>query len=233
MPLHFFTVQSLFLLSVTLSSDQRSLWNLASSPPWRISSPRFAADLEFLLLEMTAKSITVAEDLGRFLAEDSQSTMVTASGILSSCYGKERMMMFMMNIKESVDLNIFRCTSIFRCTISIRFAEKIPMVIYLGLSDLHFFLLCCVIFSILLAYSISTSMLDLEQTSFNIWFLRFFLSLISSSTLISNKLILILVLFNQQVGFIKKLATYSESGLIFSYCGCFSCWRKLEVSSLL
>lgn len=43
-----------------------------------------------------------------------------------------------------------------------------------------------------------------------------FLSLISSSTLICIKLVSILVMFNQQIGFIKNLVTYSESRLIFS-----------------
>ncbi|KAK7338097.1 hypothetical protein VNO77_18696 [Canavalia gladiata] len=71
------------------------------------------SDLKFLLLQTTPKSIVVIEDLDLFLAE--KSTRVSSSGILnfmdgilSSCCGEERMMVFTMNTKENVDPNLLR-----------------------------------------------------------------------------------------------------------------------------
>ncbi|XP_027352219.1 AAA-ATPase At2g46620-like [Abrus precatorius] len=71
------------------------------------------SDLKFLLLQTTPKSVVVVEDLDRFLAE--KSTRVSSSGILnfmdgllSSCCGEERVMVFTMNTKEHVDPNLLR-----------------------------------------------------------------------------------------------------------------------------
>ncbi|XP_004510634.1 AAA-ATPase At2g46620 [Cicer arietinum] len=80
-----------------------------------LSKVRGDSDLKFLLLETTAKSIVVVEDLDRFLTEESDSAAVTASGIqnfmdgiLSSCCGEERVMVFTMNSKEFIDPNFLR-----------------------------------------------------------------------------------------------------------------------------
>ncbi|KAJ1378380.1 P-loop containing nucleoside triphosphate hydrolase [Sesbania bispinosa] len=80
-----------------------------------LSKVRGDSDLKFLLLETTAKSIIVVEDLDRFLAGESQSASLTASGvqnfmdgILSSCCGEERIMVFTMNSKECIDPNLLR-----------------------------------------------------------------------------------------------------------------------------
>ncbi|XP_061370378.1 AAA-ATPase At2g46620-like isoform X1 [Gastrolobium bilobum] len=80
-----------------------------------LSKVRCDSDLKFLLLETTEKSIVVVEDLDRFLAEQSESKAVTASGIqnfmdgiISSCCGEERVMVFTMNSKECVDPNLLR-----------------------------------------------------------------------------------------------------------------------------
>ncbi|GMI73659.1 hypothetical protein like AT2G46620 [Hibiscus trionum] len=71
------------------------------------------SDLKLLLLQSTAKSVIVIEDLDRYLSE--KSTSVTLSGILnfmdgiltSSC-GEERVMVFTMNGKDHVDQSILR-----------------------------------------------------------------------------------------------------------------------------
>ncbi|TKY64119.1 mitochondrial chaperone bcs1 [Spatholobus suberectus] len=79
-----------------------------------VSKVRGDSDLKFLLMETTAKSIVVVEDLDRFLEPESESA-VTASGIqnfmdgiLSACCGEERVMVFTMNSKECVDPNLLR-----------------------------------------------------------------------------------------------------------------------------
>ncbi|XP_027336853.1 AAA-ATPase At2g46620-like [Abrus precatorius] len=79
-----------------------------------LSKVRGDSDLKHLLLETTPKSIVVVEDLDRFLTEDSESA-VTASGIqnfmdgiVSSCCGEERVMVFTMNSKLCVDPNLLR-----------------------------------------------------------------------------------------------------------------------------
>ncbi|MED6219710.1 hypothetical protein PIB30_038283 [Stylosanthes scabra] len=71
------------------------------------------SDLKLLLLQTTPKSVVVVEDLDRFLAE--KSTAVSSSGMLnfmdgvvSSCCGEERVMVFTMNSKEHVDPNLLR-----------------------------------------------------------------------------------------------------------------------------
>ncbi|XVE73662.1 hypothetical protein DITRI_Ditri11bG0136700 [Diplodiscus trichospermus] len=71
------------------------------------------SDLKFLLLQSTAKSVIVIEDLDRYLSE--KSTAVTLSGILnfmdgilSSSCGEERVMVLTMNGKDHVDPAILR-----------------------------------------------------------------------------------------------------------------------------
>ncbi|KAL1313325.1 hypothetical protein AAHE18_16G104300 [Arachis hypogaea] len=71
------------------------------------------SDLKLLLLQTTPKSVVVVEDLDRFLAE--KSTAVSSSGMLnfmdgvvSSCCGEEKVMVFTMNSKEHVDPNLLR-----------------------------------------------------------------------------------------------------------------------------
>ncbi|XP_022770627.1 AAA-ATPase At2g46620-like [Durio zibethinus] len=71
------------------------------------------SDLKFLLLQSTAKSVIVIEDLDRYLSE--KSTTVSLSGILnfmdgiscSSC-ANERVMVFTMNGKDHVDPAVLR-----------------------------------------------------------------------------------------------------------------------------
>lgn len=71
------------------------------------------SDLKSLLLQTRPKSIVVIEDLDRFLME--KSTAVSSSGlmnfmdgVLSSCCGEERVMVFTMNSKEQIDPNLLR-----------------------------------------------------------------------------------------------------------------------------
>ncbi|XP_061372886.1 AAA-ATPase At2g46620-like [Gastrolobium bilobum] len=72
------------------------------------------SDLKFLLLQTTPKSIVVIEDLDRFLAEKSNRGVSLSGilnfmdGILSSCCGEERVMVFTMNSKDHVDPNLLR-----------------------------------------------------------------------------------------------------------------------------
>nr|KJB09610.1 hypothetical protein B456_001G152500 [Gossypium raimondii] len=71
------------------------------------------SDLKLLLLQSTAKSVIVIEDLDRYLSE--KSTAVSLSGILnfmdgmltSSC-SEERVMVFTMNGKDHVDQAVLR-----------------------------------------------------------------------------------------------------------------------------
>ncbi|KAL0358852.1 UNVERIFIED_CONTAM: AAA-ATPase [Sesamum angustifolium] len=70
------------------------------------------ADLKYLLLQTTKKSILVIEDLDRYLTE--KSTAVSLSGILNfmdgifSCCGEERVMVFTMNSKDNVGACLLR-----------------------------------------------------------------------------------------------------------------------------
>ena len=71
------------------------------------------SDLKMLLLQTTNKSIIVIEDLDRFMAE--KSTAVSLSGILNfmdgivnSCCGDEKVLVFTMNTKEQIDPAILR-----------------------------------------------------------------------------------------------------------------------------
>ncbi|CAK9137212.1 unnamed protein product [Ilex paraguariensis] len=71
------------------------------------------SDLKMLLLQTSNKSLIVIEDLERFVNE--QSTRVSLSGILtfmdgivSSCCGDEKIMVFTMNGKELIDSSLLR-----------------------------------------------------------------------------------------------------------------------------
>lgn len=102
------------------------------------------SDLKFLLMETTAKSIVVVENLDRFLeAESSPAVSATGiqsfmDGILSACCGEERVMVFTMNSKESADPRLIRPG---RVDVHIHFpvcdfsAFKTLASSYLGLKD--------------------------------------------------------------------------------------------------
>lgn len=70
------------------------------------------ADLKYLLLQTTKKSLLVIEDLDRHLED--KSTALSLSGVLNfmdgifSCCGEERVMVFTMNSKENVGASILR-----------------------------------------------------------------------------------------------------------------------------
>ncbi|KAL8519559.1 hypothetical protein ACS0TY_010475 [Phlomoides rotata] len=70
------------------------------------------ADLKYLLLQTTKKSVIVLEDLDRYL--DEKSTALSLSGILNfmdgifSCCGEERVMVFTMNSKENISACLLR-----------------------------------------------------------------------------------------------------------------------------
>lgn len=70
------------------------------------------ADLKYLLLQTTKKSILVVEDLDRHL--DEKSTALSLSGILNfmdgiySCCGEERVMVFTVNSKENIGACVIR-----------------------------------------------------------------------------------------------------------------------------
>ncbi|XP_058745509.1 AAA-ATPase At2g46620 [Vicia villosa] len=80
-----------------------------------LSQVRGDSDLKFLLLETTPKSIILVEDLDRFVTEESECSTVTVAGIqnfmdgiLSSCGGEERILVFTMSSKECVDPGFLR-----------------------------------------------------------------------------------------------------------------------------
>lgn len=71
------------------------------------------SDLKSLLLQTTARSVIVIEDLDRFLAEKSTAVSLPGilnfmDGILSSCCAEERVMVFTMDSKDHVDPAILR-----------------------------------------------------------------------------------------------------------------------------
>ncbi|KAM0015969.1 putative AAA+ ATPase domain, ATPase, AAA-type, core, AAA-type ATPase domain-containing protein [Helianthus debilis subsp. tardiflorus] len=73
------------------------------------------SDLKMLLLQTTSKSIIVVEDLDRFISSNSNYSRVTLSGILNfmdgilnSCCGDEKLMVFTMNSKDNIDSAILR-----------------------------------------------------------------------------------------------------------------------------
>ncbi|XWS76838.1 hypothetical protein CRYUN_Cryun01aG0212000 [Craigia yunnanensis] len=71
------------------------------------------SELKFLLLQSTAKSVIVIEDLDQHLSEKSTAVSISGilnfmDGILSSSCGEERVMVFTMNGKDYVDPAILR-----------------------------------------------------------------------------------------------------------------------------
>ncbi|KAE8660527.1 hypothetical protein F3Y22_tig00116951pilonHSYRG00337 [Hibiscus syriacus] len=71
------------------------------------------SDLKLLLLQSTAKSVIVIEDLDRYLSEKSTASSLSGilnfmDGILTSSCGNERVMVFTMNGKDHVDPAILR-----------------------------------------------------------------------------------------------------------------------------
>ncbi|OMP08639.1 hypothetical protein COLO4_06256 [Corchorus olitorius] len=101
------------------------------------------SELKFLLLQSTAKSVIVIEDLDRYLSEKSTAVSLSGilnfmDGILSSCCGEERVMVFTMNGKDHVDPAILRPG---RIDVHIHFplcdftAFKTLASSYLGLKD--------------------------------------------------------------------------------------------------
>lgn len=75
------------------------------------------SDLKMLLLQTTSKSLIVVEDLDRFITSihNNDSRTITLSGILNfmdgilnSCCGDEKLMVFTMNSKENIDSAILR-----------------------------------------------------------------------------------------------------------------------------
>ncbi|XP_057498104.1 AAA-ATPase At2g46620-like [Actinidia eriantha] len=71
------------------------------------------SDLTMLLLQTTNKSIVVIEDLDRFMAEKSTAVSLSSilnfmDGIVNSCCGDEKVLVFTMNTKEQIDPAILR-----------------------------------------------------------------------------------------------------------------------------
>ncbi|KAJ0758734.1 putative AAA+ ATPase domain, ATPase, AAA-type, core, AAA-type ATPase domain-containing protein [Helianthus annuus] len=75
------------------------------------------SDLKKLLLQTTRKSLIVVEDLDRFLTSNSTSTAVRLTltgvlnfmdGLLNSCCGDEKLMIFTVNSKDKIDSSILR-----------------------------------------------------------------------------------------------------------------------------
>lgn len=71
------------------------------------------SDLKMLLLQTTSKSLIVVEDLDRFITSNSTAVSLSGilnfmDGILNSCCGDEKVMVFTMNNKEKIDPAILR-----------------------------------------------------------------------------------------------------------------------------
>ncbi|XP_071723977.1 AAA-ATPase At2g46620-like, partial [Rutidosis leptorrhynchoides] len=69
--------------------------------------------LKLLLLQTSSKSVIVIEDLDRFLVEKSTAISLSGvlnfmDGILSSCCGEERIMVFTMNSKDRIEPGFLR-----------------------------------------------------------------------------------------------------------------------------
>ncbi|KAI3800602.1 hypothetical protein L1987_28694 [Smallanthus sonchifolius] len=66
------------------------------------------SDLKTLLLQTTRKSLIVVEDLDRFITSNSTTVSLTGllnfmDGVLNSCCGDEKLMVFTMNSKEKIE----------------------------------------------------------------------------------------------------------------------------------
>ncbi|KAK2989921.1 hypothetical protein RJ640_008888 [Escallonia rubra] len=71
------------------------------------------SDLKMLLLQTTAKSVIVVEDLDRFISERSTAVSLTGllnfmDGIVNSCCADEKLFVFTMNNKEQIDPALLR-----------------------------------------------------------------------------------------------------------------------------
>ena len=73
------------------------------------------SDLKLLLLQTRPKSLIVVEDLDRFLSDSSAESSVSLSGVLNfmdgivnSCTGDEKVMVFTMNCKDLIDPVVLR-----------------------------------------------------------------------------------------------------------------------------
>ncbi|KAK9056108.1 hypothetical protein SSX86_027196 [Deinandra increscens subsp. villosa] len=71
------------------------------------------SDLKMLLLQTRKKSLIVVEDLDRFISSNSPAVSLTGmlnfmDGILNSCCGDEKLMVFTMSSKEKIDSAILR-----------------------------------------------------------------------------------------------------------------------------
>lgn len=71
------------------------------------------SDLKMLLLQTSSKSLVVVEDLDRFITSNSTTVSLLGilnfmDGILNSCCGDEKLMVFTMNSKEKMDPAVLR-----------------------------------------------------------------------------------------------------------------------------
>ncbi|XP_071716628.1 AAA-ATPase At2g46620-like [Rutidosis leptorrhynchoides] len=71
------------------------------------------SDLKSILLQTTSKSLIVIEDLDRFVTSNTKSVSLSGilnfmDGILNSCCGDEKIMIFTMNSKDKIDPAILR-----------------------------------------------------------------------------------------------------------------------------
>ncbi|KAI3681892.1 hypothetical protein L6452_36698 [Arctium lappa] len=71
------------------------------------------SDLKMLLLQTASKSLVVVEDLDRFITSNSTTVSLSGilnfmDGILNSCCGDEKLMVFTMNSKEKMDPAVLR-----------------------------------------------------------------------------------------------------------------------------
>lgn len=71
------------------------------------------SDLKMLLLQTSSKSLVVVEDLDRFITSNSTTVSLSGilnfmDGILNSCCGDEKLMVFTMNSKEKMDPAVLR-----------------------------------------------------------------------------------------------------------------------------
>ncbi|XVF22319.1 hypothetical protein REPUB_Repub12eG0162800 [Reevesia pubescens] len=97
------------------SSFVAAMANFLSYDVYNIDLSKVSDDseLKFLLLQTTAKSLIVIEDLDRYLSDKSTALSLSGvlnfmDGILSSSCGEERVMVFTMNGKDHVDPAILR-----------------------------------------------------------------------------------------------------------------------------
>ncbi|GKC01113.1 AAA-ATPase-like protein [Tanacetum coccineum] len=81
-----------------------------------LSKVKDDSDLKMLLLQTTSRSVIVVEDLDRFVTSNNSSVLGISlsgilnfmDGILNSCCGDEKIMIFTMNNKEKIDQAVLR-----------------------------------------------------------------------------------------------------------------------------